>query len=310
MDTAASQSDLQLPYLETFAKAAELSSFTAAGKSLGMTQAAVSQRIQGLEKVLGVALFDRQSGRVVLTEAGRTLYGYAQRILALHREAVEDITGRKMPVAGDLLLAASSIPGQHLLPAALSIFRTQYPDVHVRATVLDSLAVLDQVQRGKVHLGLVGRKDDSQHLEYQAFATDEMVLVVPEEHPWRRRKQVSVSEFREQPLIVREPGSGSRWCLEQALAASGLSLSDLPITLELGSNESIKEAVLQGQGVAVLSTLAVQKELSSGQLHDVRIKDAPMERTMYAVWDKRRALPRPARVFLNFLQRCPGSVTS
>jgi DNA-binding transcriptional LysR family regulator len=307
METTVEQSDLQLPYLETFAKAAELSSFTAAGKALGMTQAAVSQRIHALEKMLGLSLFDRQSGRVNLTESGRRLYGYAQRILALHREAIEEVTGYKEAVSGELLLAASSIPGEHLLPASLAIFRTQYPDIHVRATVVDSMAVLDAVLRGKANLGLVGRKDDAQYLEYQAFATDEMVLIVPEEHAWKRRKQISLEDFREQPLIIREPGSGSRFCLEQALAAAGVTLADLPIALELGSNEAIKEAVFKGLGVAVLSTLAVQKELAAGRLHTVRIKDMPMERTIYAVYDKRRALPRPARIFLHFLERCPGT---
>ena len=111
----------QLPYLETFSKAAELSNFTAAGKALGMTQAAVSQRIHALEQALGVALFRRRGGRVLLTEAGQKLYDYAQRILDLHREARREVSGHETPVGGELLLAASSIPGEHLLPALLSL---------------------------------------------------------------------------------------------------------------------------------------------------------------------------------------------
>lgn len=301
------QSDFQLPHLETFSKAAELSSFTAAADQLGLTQAAVSQRIHALEQSLGTALFERKGGRVVLAEAGQCLYEYAQRILALHREAREEITGRKRRVSGDLLLAASSIPGEHLLPGILSVFRRQYPDVRVRGTVLDSLAVLDQVRQGKVHLGLVGRRDDDPHLEFRPFATDEMVLLVPADHRWKRRKQVSFEEFARQSLIVREPGSGSRWCLEQALAATGRGLHDLNIALELGSNESIKEAVFKEMGVAVLSVLAVERELGDGRLHALRIKDVPLERTMFIVWDTRRVLPAAARIFLHFLERCPGA---
>src|SRR5260221_13237631 len=102
----------QLPHLETFAKAAELSSFTAAARSLGLTQAAVSQRIQSLEQVLKGHLFRRQGGHVLLTDAGHRLYGFAQRILALHRDAIADITGRETPLAGELTLAASSVPGE------------------------------------------------------------------------------------------------------------------------------------------------------------------------------------------------------
>src|SRR5579885_2164352 len=114
--------DVQLPYLETFSKAAELSSFTGAAKALRLTQASVSQRVQALERTLGTPLFKRQGGRVLLTEAGQKLYEYAQRILDLHRQARREITGREAPPGGELSLAASSIPGEHLLPSLLSLF--------------------------------------------------------------------------------------------------------------------------------------------------------------------------------------------
>src|SRR5713101_5467160 len=100
----------QLPHLETFAQAAELSSFTAAARALGLTQAAISQRIGSLEQTLGVSLFRRKGGRILLTEAGRRLYPFAQRILLLHREARQEVTRQKKTQTGELLLAASSIP--------------------------------------------------------------------------------------------------------------------------------------------------------------------------------------------------------
>ncbi len=298
--------EVQLPYLETFSKAAELNSFTGVSKALGLTQAAVSQRIQGLEKALGVSLFCRQGGRVLLTTAGQRLYPFVQRIFAIHREARRVITGQKTPVGGELFLAASSIPGEHLLPAVLAVFRRQYPHIRVRAKVLDSLAVMNQVEHGQVHLGLVGRKSDSPHLELRPFATDEMVLVVPPRHSWRRRKQVSLKQFCQQPLILRELGSGSRWCLEQALAQAGKSLDSCQIALELGSNEAIKEAVFRGMGAAVLSNYAVHKEVQAGQLHALKINDLPLEREIFVAWDQRRVLPIPAKIFLHFLEPCPG----
>src|SRR3977135_3013820 len=100
----------QLPYLDTFTKAAELNSFTAAARALGMTQAAVSQRIQALEQVLKEPVFHRQGGHVLLTDAGHRLYAFAERILALHREAIQDITGRESPLIGEVTIAASSVP--------------------------------------------------------------------------------------------------------------------------------------------------------------------------------------------------------
>jgi DNA-binding transcriptional LysR family regulator len=301
----------QLPHLETFAKAAELSNFTAAGQALGLTQAAVSQRIQSLEQVLGVPLFRRQGGHVLLTDAGQRLYEYAQRILGLHREARQAVTGHKAPLAGDLSLAASSIPGEHLLPALLPVFRQKHPHIQIRVKISDTREVLTQVEHGQAQLGLVGGKSHSPHLEFRCFACDKMVLVVPAGHPWRGRKRISLKQLCGQPLILREPGSGSRWCLEHALERAGRGAHDLKVGLELGSNEAIKEAVRRGMGLAVLSTHAVEQELRAGQLYGLQVTGLALVRDMFVVWDRRRVLPIPARLFLDFLDPCPpGQVES
>jgi DNA-binding transcriptional LysR family regulator len=299
--------DLQLPHLETFAKAAELSSFTGAAKILRLTQASVSQRVQALEGTLGTPLFRRQGGRVLLTEAGQRLYDYAQRILDLHRQARRDITGCEAPVGGELALAASSVPGEHLLPALLSLFGREHPHIRVRATVGDSMSVIAQVERGEVGLGLVGRKTDSPHLEFRYLASDRMVLVAPPGHALGRRKKVAVHELARHPLILREVGSGLRHCFEKSLDRAGLSLADLRVAVELGSNEAIKEAVLRGAGVAILSTYAVQKELRAGQLHALVVRDLHCDRDMFVVRDRRRVLSLPGRLFLLFLENHPIS---
>ncbi len=302
---AVEREERQLPHLETFSRAAELGSFTAAAKTLRLTQAAVSQRVGALEKALDKPLFKRQGGRVLLTEAGQKLYTYAQRILALHREARQEVTGHKTPVAGELALAASSIPGEHLLPALLSLFGQKHPHIRVRATVSDSMAVMAQVERGEASIGLVGRKSDNPHLEFRYLASDRMVLVVPPGHPLFRRKKVFVKQLLRYPLVLREVGSGLRHCFEKSLDKAGLSLADLRIALELGSNEAIKEAVLRGAGITILSTYAVQKELKAGQLHGLEVSDLHCDRDMFVVQDRRRALPFPGRLFLLFLETHP-----
>ncbi len=297
----------QLPYLDTFAKAAELSSFTAAARALGLTQAAISQRIQALEGAVGLSLFRRRAGRVTLTDAGQILYPFAEKILALHREALAEVTGHKPPLGGELALAASSIPGEHLLSDLLAAFQRRQPHVRVRATVTDTRAVLAQVQEGEAHVGLVGGKLDQPDLEFRPFASDRLALVVPAGHAWRSRRRVSLGQLADQPIILREPGSGSRWCLERALAETGKSLGDLRVVLELGSNEAIKEAVLRGLGVAVLSTRAVRSEVEAGKLHTLQVNGLALTRQFYAVWDRRRALPIAARLFLDLL---PGMASA
>lgn len=291
--------DKQLPHLNTFSTAAELGSFTAAAKALGLTQAAVSQRVQALEKALGRSLFDRRGGRVLLTDAGRTLHGYAGRIADLYREARRAITGRETPVAGELVIAATSVPGEYLLPALLSAFGKRYPHVRVRAAVSDSAVVIGQVERGEVSVGLVGRKTDGPHLAFRHLASDRMVLVAPPGHPLTKTNVVMVGRLAAHPLVPRETGSGLRHCFEQALGRAGRSFADLRVALELDSNEAIKEAVRRGVGVAVLSAPAVEKELVAGSLRAIEVRGLRCGRKMFVVRDGRRVLPVPANVFLS-----------
>jgi DNA-binding transcriptional LysR family regulator len=295
----------QLPYLETFSKAAELSSFTRAAGALRLTQAAVSQRVQAIEKSLGKPLFRRQGGRVVITEAGQKLYDFAQRILALHREARRDISGYEAPVVCELCLAASSIPGEHLLPALLSHFSQKFPHIRVRATVSDSDSVVAQVERGEVSLGLVGRKCNKPGLEFRHFASDKMVLIVPAGHQLGRRKKVELKQLTRYPLILREVGSGLRHGFEKSLERAGASLADLHVVLELGSNEAIKEAVFKGVGISVLSTFAIERELKAGQLRALEVSGLDCDREMFIVLNRRRVLPLAAQQFLIFLETNP-----
>lgn len=295
-----------LPHLETFAEAAERGNFTAAARHLGISQAAVSQRIQQLQAALNTPLFRRAAGRAVLTDAGRRLHDYARRILDLMAEAVEAVTGTPAEVAGDLRLAASSVPGEHLLPPVLAAFRRRHPAVRVRVTVSDTDAVLREVERGEVHLGFVGGRADTPELDFQRFATDELVLVVPRGHPWWRKRRVTAAELAGQALVVREAGSGSRQCLERALDRAGVPVPAFAAAVELGSTEAIKEAVCEGLGVAVLSRRAVAREVRAGHLKPLRVEGVSFTRDLYVVRDRRRVLPVPARCFLHLLNPSPA----
>lgn len=294
------------PHLETFVEAAERGTFTAAGKALGLTQAAVSQRIHQLEVAVGRPVFRRGPGRVALTETGRTLYDYARRMQDLTGEAWAALTGAAGEASGELALAASSVPGQHILPTTLATFRRRHPRVEVRVSVTDTDDVLRQVERGDVHLGLVGGQGGGSQLEFRQFACDELVVVVPRGHPWWRRRQVSVEELLTQPLIQRERGSGSRHCLERSLERLGVPLSRLNVVLELCSSEAIKEAVVARVGLAILSRRAIGREEEAGRLKAVRVEGLTLDRDIFIVRDRRRVLPGPARLFLDLVQPEPA----
>jgi DNA-binding transcriptional LysR family regulator len=295
----------ELPHLETFAEAAERGSFTAAARHLGLTQAAVSQRVRHLETALRSRLFRRAADGVTLTDAGRRLHGFARRILALIAEARAAVTGVTDEVGGELVLAASSVPGQHLLPSVLTEFREGHPHVRVRMSVSDTASVLRQVETGEAHLGLTGGQGDAPHLEFRRLAGDELALVVPADHPWRRKRRVSVRDLLAQPLVQREEGSGTRRCMERALERAGVAPSRLTVALELGSTEAVKGAVLEGAGVAVLSRRAVERELVAKQLKAVPVDGLALDRDLYVVRDRRRVLPEAAELFLAFVNPEP-----
>ncbi len=295
----------ELPHLATFATVAERGSFTATAADLGITQAAVSQRIAVLENELHVSLFNRRAGRISLTEAGQRLYPYARKILDLHGQARTDIGGFQPTIAGDLPIAASSVPGECFLPALLSSFHEAHPGVHVRATVSDSGSVMQDVEKGQAMLGLVGQEAEKPTLEFRPIGSDSLVLVVGSGHRWAARKRIPLKSLTGESLIIRELGSGSRCALEKSLERVGVSLARLNITLELGSNVAIKDAVKRGLGIAFLSRLSVHRELDARELQAVEVSGLSLARNFYLVYHRRRPLSPAASAFLRFLESYP-----
>ena len=291
----------ELPHLATFAAVAERGSFTATAAELGITQAAVSQRIAALEKELHVSLFHRRAGRISLSDAGERLYHYARQIVDLHRQARTDIGAFRPIVAGDLPVAASSVPGECFLPALLSAFHEKYPRIHVRATVGDSSSVIADIEKGRATLGLVGQEAENPNLEVFPIGSDTLVLVVAPAHRWAARKRIPAKALAGESLIIRERGSGSRAALEKSLERAGLSLAALNITLELGSNSAIKDTVKGGLGIAFLSRLAIQREIDADELRAVTVSGLSLTRHFYLVYHRRRPLSAAASVFMNFL---------
>jgi DNA-binding transcriptional LysR family regulator len=295
----------ELPHLATFASAAERGSFTAAAAALGITQAAVSQRIAVLEGELRVALFDRRAGKIALSEAGQRLYEYAHQILGLHQQARTELGGFHPAVSGDLPIAASSVPGECFLPALLSAFHANYPQVRVRARVGDSSSVIKDVEAGRASLGLIGQKAEKPALETRSIGRDSLVLIVPPGHLWATRRSIALHALIGEPLIIRESGSGTRCALEKSLERAGTSLADLNIALELGSNAAIKGAVKRGLGVAFLSRFAVQRELDSRELRVVSVRGLCLARHFYLVYHRRRPLSPAATALMHFVAAHP-----
>jgi DNA-binding transcriptional LysR family regulator len=293
---------MDLRQLEVFAGVYELRSFSRTAAVLRLTQSTVSEHVRLLEEELGTRLFDRLSRETVPTRAGELLYGYARQMLALRTEARQAVDQFLGQVTGTLLVGASTIPGEYVLPALIGRFRERHPRVAITLQISDTRGIVQAVLDGQVDAGVVGADPGTRGLEARALMPDELILVVPPGHPWNGRHEATLDELRAEPLIVREQGSGSRQALEHALEAAGQSLEKMQVIAEMGSTSAIKQAVKAGVGVSIMSSRATEDECRHGLLACVRLKDLTVTRHFYVVTHAGRSRSPLCRAFLEFLE--------
>lgn len=293
---------MEMRHLRTFVIAAEAQGFTRAAEMLGLTQAAVSQHIAGLEKELRTALFDRGPRSVTLTDTGRRIYEHAREILDLVDRIRQQAGQQPSPVSGTITIACSTVPSEWLLPELLVRFRELYPEVRESVSVSDSAAAMRAVRAGDAELGLVGELPRAANLCAKSIARDELTLVVSANHDFARTKRIQSDELRGQPLIVREPGSGTRRCVEQALSKAGLATTELTFVMEVNSNEAIRAAVERGLGLSFLSKWAIAREIEDQRLIPVEIEGVEAVRNLYLITDPNRMPTRAARAFIDSVE--------
>jgi DNA-binding transcriptional LysR family regulator len=180
-------------------------------------------------------------------------------------------------------------------------FRRSYPQVQALVSVSDSVSAIRAVDGGEAELGIVGELPRATSLRVTAIARDVLTLVVPPHHPFAAVETITVDELRQEPLILREPNSGSRRCIEEALSRAGLSLDQLNVSMEVNSNEAIRAAVEREYAVAFLSRCAVAQDIQDRRLVPVQVTGVTAERRLYLVVDPQRMPTRVARTFLGFL---------
>jgi DNA-binding transcriptional LysR family regulator len=293
---------MDLWQLKIFCKVVELKSFSKAAQAVNLSQPTVSSHIKDLENHLDCLLIERLAKQAVPTPSGRLLYHFATKLLALRDEAEKalfDYHGRHQ---GELPVGGSTIPGNYLLPAIIGAFRSQYPRIRIKLTIGDSREIVDKILAGQVELGLIGAHYDAQHVHYEALATETIRLVVAPGHRWWRKSSIHVDALREEPLIVREPGSGTRKTLEVGLQKIGCRLSDFNVIAEMGSTTAVLQGIKNGLGVSMLSMPAVQEDLRYETLWALEVEGLNLERQFFLASDNRRTESPLARVFATHLK--------
>lgn len=288
--------------LEIFYAVARRLSYSRAAEELYISQPAVSKRVQELEKALGTQLFYRQGRRISLTDAGRVVYDYAQKIFSLTDEVGRTLRELESLERGVLRLGASSTAGIYLLPSLLGVFKKEFPGVEIELDIANSQQVITRVLRSELNLGLISSTTVPPGLQWQPFGADELTLIVATEHPFAQQDEVSASALTGETLLLRERGSGTREWLERELERLDCRPKRV---IEISNTEAIKRAAAANLGVAFVSRRAVKLELAQGLLALGVIRGLNPQRMLGIVSYKGRRLPPAALAFVALLHKTP-----
>jgi DNA-binding transcriptional LysR family regulator len=289
---------INLHHLRLFHAVAQHGSVSRGAAAVRVSQPAVSREVRELERALGVPLLEPAGRGVRLTAAGRLLDEYASQIFGLAEAAERALREFVQLERGQLALGAIATVAIYYLPPLLQAFRRRYPKIDLAMTIGATRELVAGVRAGQLELSFVDGPVDDPALHAAPFATDELALIAAPDHPLARRGVVRLAELADQPFILQEPGTGLRERTDAALARAGVRVRPV---MTLGRTEVIKQMVMAGLGLSVVSRRAVQAEAAEGRLCVVPLADAALVRQLVYVC-RRGVSPSPAaRVLLDLM---------
>jgi DNA-binding transcriptional LysR family regulator len=293
---------LDLAQLEIFLCIAEEKSFSRAAEKMLRTQPALSIAIKRLEEELGEPLFDRSSKSGTLTEAGRILLSYAQRMINMRDEAKEAISELRGMFRGRLTIGANESTSLYLLPKLLLEYRRRHPQIKIEVFRNISEKIPSEVLERNLDFGFLSYDPMHPSLQSLDVHRDELVLVVPPRHHLAGRKQVTVKDLGNEQFVAHNVKTPARTRIFDFFAQHRTPLN---ICIELATLETIKEFVKLEVGLAILPRLAVEEEIKAGELIEVPVKGMKIEKTLRLVYRREQTLSHAAKSFLD-LVKGPG----
>ncbi|MBX3080817.1 MAG: LysR family transcriptional regulator [Anaerolineae bacterium] len=275
--------------LRSFQLVARTLSFTRAAEVLDYAQSSVTAQIQSLEKELDVRLFDRLGRRIVLTEAGRRLLEYAERILQMTDEALLAVTHPEKPT-GHLHMSAPETLTAFRLPFLLRKFRSKFPGIQLLLQYVHRSEVFQRISEGKVDIAFnfdVPNFEPPTNICVRELARERLLVIAPPDHPLAGCAHVEAQDFRHELMLLTETFCTYRHMFEDAVAAQGVRLAE---TMEYHSVEAIKQCVMAGVGLGVLPEVAVARELREERLVALEWSEEPLILSTYVMWHRERAL--------------------
>lgn len=285
--------------MKLFVTVIEHRNFSRAAEELFLSQPGVSVQIRNLEKEFGTKLIHRTPKYVEPTQAGEILYAKAKQILEYYESAKEDIKLLKNIVTGTLKIGASFTIGEYLLPHLLGEYARLYPEVKIQITIANTEQIAQAVRQAQIDIGLIEGEISYSDLQVEPFMEDKMLLVVPKDHPLSFYKEIPPNKLNDQVWILRELGSGTRAFSDHLISEFNLRVKH---SLVFGSNQGVKESVLAGLGIALVSHLIVQKELMADELKALTIQGEKSTRLFSIIKPKEPTISKAMQVFLDKLR--------
>ncbi len=290
--------NLSLRQLRVFVEVARHGSVLRAAEALHITPPAVSMQVKELEAQVGLRLFDREKRRLNLSTAGEYFLVHARRLLAAHKAAEEDMARFQRLDRGVLTLGFVST-AKYFLLQLLARFHQEHPGIDLRLRVAHNREhLVALLHGGEVDLAVMGRPPREIDTRAEAFAAHPLVFVAPSGHPLTHQPHLSALALLEFPLLVREPGSGTRAALEDFFSAHHV---DARPAMEIASNETLKQAVIAGLGISLLSLHTIGLELRGGLLHVLDVVGTPLMRSWFVARLSARQLAPAAEAFRYFM---------
>ena len=288
--------------LIVFLAVVETGSFNRAGRRLHLSQPAVSQTIRNLEKNLKTELFVRSGRRVTLAEAGQALIPMAQELVTASKRLKETMSSLSGEVIGEFNIGCSTSAGKYILPRLIARFRSQFPHVRINVLVGDRRRVGSWLQEGRVGVGVSSKELEMRDLQNRVFFIDQVGLIVPAYHRWAEIKQITPDNLLDEPMILREEGSGTYEALVDALRQHEISPDMLNVSMTIGNAEAIEMAVAEGLGAAFISRLSAQRGLELGRVALVEVEGMQVQRNIYCVRNHNLPATRALKEFWDFVE--------
>jgi DNA-binding transcriptional LysR family regulator len=290
-------------HLNIFKEVVEHKSFSLAARAVALTQPTVSSHIKELENHFGCRLLDRLGREVLPTRAGELLYTHAKKILAQFSETESAMAGFLGNISGRLDIGGSTIPGTYILPRVIGRFLAHHENVNISLIVGDTAQIVENIIASKLEFGVVGARSESGRIVQTRLIEDDMRLIVPADHQWAHKNQVSLSMMLAEPFIIREAGSGTRKSLQQRLDEMGGDIGQLNIVAEMGSTAAVIQGIKYRVGISILSPVAVSDELAAGTLKALRVTGMQLKRYFYLTVRQDRTPSPLCAAFIDFLRQ-------